>query len=294
MVVRCRTWCGLLLPLIGFALVVRVAPAEARQAELLTPSEIDSGFRLLYELKPEAARAQFAIWQAAHPEDPLGSASEAASYLFEECYRQGVLTSEYFFDNNRFLGKIAIKPDPKIRAAFFAADGRAQKLARRGLENDPDDVNALFAMTLSVGMQADYASLIDKQQLSSLAMIREADKFAKRLLALNPEAADAYLTLGAANYIIGSLPAFKRLFLHLKGISGDKRAGLQQLEIAAEKGRYLRPFAKILLALAALREKRPELARVQLKELVAEFPSNRLFVSELAKLGAAPATTAAP
>ena len=207
---------------------------------------------------------------------------------------KGVLTSEYFFDNKRFLGKIAIKPDPEIRNAFFAADFRAQRLARLRLETDPDDVNALFAMTLSLGMQADYASLIEKQQMESLGMIREADKFAKKLLALNPDAADAYLTLGAANYIIGSLPALKRFFLHFKGISGDKRAGLQQLEIAATRGRYLRPFAKILLALAALREKKPDVARVQLMELVAEFPQNPLFVSELAKLDASPDAAVAP
>ena len=70
------------------------------------------------------------------------------------------------------------------------------------------------------------------------------------------------------------------------GIRGDKRGGIQQLEIAAAQGRYLRPFAKILLALAALREKQPALARTQLAELVAEFPQNPLFASELAKLGA--------
>ena len=137
--------------------------------------------------------------------------------MFEECYRQGVLTSEYFFDNKRFLGKIAIKPDPEIRDAFFAADLRAQDLARLRLETDPDDVNALFAMTLSLGMQADYASLIEKHQMESLGMIREADKFAKKLLALNPDAADAYLTLGAANYIIGSLPALEAILSSLQG-----------------------------------------------------------------------------
>jgi hypothetical protein len=141
-------------------------------------------------------------------------------------------------------------------------------------------------MTLSLGMQADYASLIEKHQLESLGMIREADTFAKRLLAVNPDAADAYLTLGAANYIIGSLPALKRFLLKFKGISGDKHGGIQQLEIAAERGRYLRPFAKIILAMAALREKNIALARTQLGELVAEFPQNPLFVTELAKLDA--------
>ena len=80
----------------------------------------------------------------------------------------------------------------------------------------------------------------------------------------------------------------KRFFLHFKGISGDKRVGLVQLEIAATRGHYLRPFAKILLALATLRQKKPEVARVQLMELVAEFPQNPLFARELAKLDAAP------
>jgi hypothetical protein len=31
---------------------------------------------------------------------------------------QGVLTSEFFLDNKRFVGKIPLKPDPKLRAAF--------------------------------------------------------------------------------------------------------------------------------------------------------------------------------
>jgi hypothetical protein len=280
--------CSLLFGAVAaVALGAPATPSRSRQdqAGISHAPEIDAGFRLLYGLKPAEARAQSAAWQKSHPEDPLGNASEAASYLFEECYRQGVLTSEFFLDDKRFLGKIALKPDPALRTAFFAAVQRAQDLARLRLKANPNDANALFAMTLSVGMQADYASLIEKHQLESLRKIREADKFAKKLLAVAPDAADAYLTLGAANYIIGSLPAPKRFFLRFAGIRGDKRGGIQQLEIAAAQGRYLRPFAKILLALVALREKQPELARTQLAELVAEFPQNPLFASELAKLG---------
>ncbi len=251
--------------------------------------KLDAGFHLLYELKPEEARNQFEALQKSHPEDPLGSAAEAASYLFEECYRQGVLTSEFFLDDKRFLGKIPLKPDPELRADFFAADQQAQDLAQLQLKSNPNNPNALFAMALSVGMQADYASLIDKKQLDSLKKIREADTYAKKLLAIAPDAADAYLGLGTANYIIGSLPGFKRFFLGFAGIHGDKKVGIQQLQIAADHGRYLRPFAKILLAMAALREKKPEVARVQLNELVAEFPENPLFASELAKLKVSPA-----
>jgi hypothetical protein len=274
--------------LVALALGARAVPADRRQAQIeaLHLPEIETGFHLLYELKPAEARARFQAWQKSHPEDPLGSASEAASYLFEECYRQGILTSEFFLDNKRFLGKVPLKPDPELRAAFFAADKRALELARLRLNTNPDDPNALFSMTLSLGMQADYASLIDKRQVESLKMTGEADKYAKKLLAVAPEAADAYLGLGTANYVIGSLPAHKRFVLAFAGIHGDKRAGIQQLKIAATSGHYLRPFAKILLALAALREKNTEEARTQLGELVAEFPENPLFASELAKLNA--------
>ncbi len=173
MAVRQRTSCGLFLHLIAVALGVRAAPAGPCQAEVLNASELDAGFRLLYELKPEEARAQFAVWQTSHPEDPLGSASEAASYLFEECYRQGVLTSEFFLDNKRFLGKIAIQPDQEALSAEltlsathhdrssgiicqFVVDGATQKLARKEFvfmhlfDDEPSDrlpVAALFHIT---------------------------------------------------------------------------------------------------------------------------------------------------
>jgi tetratricopeptide (TPR) repeat protein len=269
---------------------VRATPAGSGQTptEVLHAPELDAGFRFLYQLKFDEARNQFEAWRKSHPEDPLGSVSEAASYLFEECYRQGVLTSEFFVDDKRFLGKTPLKPDLKLRAAFFATDKQAQDLAQLQLTANPKDANALFAMALSMGMQADYASLIDKQQLASLKMTREADQYAKKLLVVVPDATDAYLGLGTANYIIGSLSELKKFLLGFAGIHGDKKVGIQQLEIVADHGHYLRPFAKILLALAAIREKKTEVARKQLTELVAEFPENSLFVSELAKLNVLP------
>ena len=48
-------------------------------------------------------------------------------------------------------------------------------------------------------------------------------------------------------------------------------------------GRYLRPFAKILLALAARRENQNALAQKSLLELKEQYPDNLLFASEYAK-----------
>src|SRR5258708_23637967 len=66
-------------------------------------TQIDTGFHLLYELRFAEAREQFLGFANAHPDDPLADVSIAASYLFEEFYRQGVLTSDFFLNDKRFL-----------------------------------------------------------------------------------------------------------------------------------------------------------------------------------------------
>src|SRR5271169_3705712 len=54
--------------------------------------ELKEGFRLLYVQKYPEARGKFSAWTSEHPDDPFGFVAEAASYLFEEFYRQGVMT----------------------------------------------------------------------------------------------------------------------------------------------------------------------------------------------------------
>jgi hypothetical protein len=50
-----------------------------------------------------------------------------------------------------------------------------------------------------------------------------------------------------------------------------------------EGGRYLQPFAKIMLALAARREKQNALAQKLLLQLTKEFPESPLYPAEYAK-----------
>jgi len=267
------------MSLFGAALALQPAPGTAVPA-----AETEESFRLLYELRFEQARSRFLSWQAAHPGDALGYAWLAASYLFEELYEQGVLTSEFFLDDNRLLGGIRGQPNMQRGSPFRAAAMKAEELAQRRLRIDSGNPEALLALAITTGMQADYTGLIERRPLESLRLTREAERYAENLLSVRPDAADAYVTLGAANYIIGSLPAHKRFFLWFGGIHGDRLRGVMQLQMAAMDGQYLRPFAKVLLALVARREDQPELARKLLEELSAEFPANPLFRRELALL----------
>jgi hypothetical protein len=57
--------------------------------------------------------------------------------------------------------------------------------------------------------------------------------------------------------------------------------------MTALHGYYLEPFAKLLLAVAALRDKNSERAAELLKELCDRFPHNQLYSRELERLTSA-------
>jgi hypothetical protein len=54
--------------------------------------------------------------------------------------------------------------------------------------------------------------------------------------------------------------------------------------MTAEKGYYLAPFARLLLAVAALRDKDSGTAKTLLAGLANQFPRNQLYVKELARI----------
>ena len=77
-----------------------------------------------------------------------------------------------------------------------------------------------------------------------------------------------------------------RWFLRIGGLAGDKKQGLAELQLTAEHGRYLGPFARILLAIAYVRDRDRGRAREVLIALRDEFPQNSLFAREIARLDA--------
>jgi hypothetical protein len=257
--------------------------ADGNSPAFTSVPELQSGFRLLYAQNFPEAREKFADWESRNPEEPFGQVAVAASYLFEELYRQGVLTSDFFLNEKRFLNGIDGKPDPGRMKSFQVAIEGARKLAKQRLAKNARDQEAFFALTLAAGMESNADLILKKQRLESLKRLKEANEHGKELLMLQPDANDAYVALGSANYIIGSLSGGKRFMLWFGGIHGDKKLGMEQLGKTIDGGRYLQPFAKILLALAARREKKNALARKLLRELSEEFPESSLYAAEYAK-----------
>jgi len=219
-----------------------------------------------------------------HPEDPMGPVSEAAGFLFSEFNRLGVLEAQFYENNDAFDNRPKLSPDPAIRDHFRDAIARTENLAHARLSKDPKDRDALFAMTLSSGLQADYAALIEKRNLASLHFTKEASASAQQLLAVCHDCYDALLATGFSKYIMGSMSAPVRWILRMRGLPADKQGGISDLQTTAQHGHYLAPFARILLAIAYVREKDKARAVELLSGLQREFPRNALFPRQIERL----------
>jgi hypothetical protein len=273
------TFAGMLTPVRSRS---QAAPKPDSPAFNSVP-ELEKGYRLMYEQKFPEAREVLMAWAAENPTEPFGQVSVGASYLFEEFYLQQVLTSDYFLNDKRFLGGITGTPDPARMKAFQDSVAKARTLANQRMKKHPRDPEALFVLALCAGMQSDADSMLMKKHYEALKMLKEANSNAEMLLKEHPDTYDIYVAPGIAYYVIGSLSSSARFVLWFGGIHGDKQLGMSQVQKTADNGNYLKPFAQILLALSARREKQDELAQKNLKELTEEFPGNSTYAAEYAK-----------
>jgi len=249
------------------------------------PPTIDEALLRLYEFNFPAAHQLLDQYIAANSQDPLPYAFRSSAYLFYELDRMGILESEFLIDDQRIAGKKrALAPDPAVRAQFLKSLEDTESRGEAALKANPDDHSALFAMSVAQGVATDYMALVEKHQFSSLSLAKRSNNYAQRLLKLDPQFYDAYLTAGFSEYMVGSLPFFIRWFVHFDNVAGSKERGKASLELVAREGHYFKAFAKILLGIIDLREKRPHDAQKVLLDLAHDYPDNPLFRKELAKL----------
>jgi hypothetical protein len=261
-------------------LVVCLLVATALQAAPL----LDEGYRQMYNLQFSQAHQTFAAYERQSPADPMGPVSDAAAYLFSEFDRLHILESQFLTDDENFFDFHKLNADPAVKQRFEAALAKTQQLAEVQLHSTPGDANAMLAATLRLGLHSDYLALIEKRNMAALSEVKQGRVMAERLLARHPDYYDAYIAVGLENYLLSQKPAPVRWILRATGSQTDKQTGVEKIRLTAEKGHYLLPYARLLLAVADLRDHAPQRAREKLQWLSHEFPQNKLYREELAKL----------
>lgn len=261
------------------------ASARAQSVDAL----LDQSFQAMYNLKFDEALQKIEQARALDKDrnDPMPWVAQASAVLFREFDRLHILRSEMFASDDAFDARPASVWVAENHSQFEAALEGAEKIAQDRINRDKKDQKALFALTLVNGLRADDAALITKRNLAALSYTKTATGYAEKLLAVSPGYYDAYIATGMGKYIIGGKPAPVRWILRLGGLKGNQEEGVKELTLVEQHGRYLAPFARILLAFNDLRHKDFAEARRKFTALRDQFPANPLFEREIARCGQA-------
>jgi len=245
------------------------------------PSTLEAGYCQMYNLQFGDAHRTFQDWQHLHADDPLAAVSDAAQYLFAEFDRMHILQSEFFTHDQHFLTDHKLAPDPALKQRFQSSLAASRELANR----QRGSARAEFAALLCDGLESDYTALIEKRYAAAFGQMKAGRARAEKLLSADPSYYDAWIAVGVENYMLSVKPAPMRWLLRLGGGETDRALGIEKLRLTAEKGHFLAPFARLLLAVAALRDHHTSEARTLLAGLCRDFPLNPLYSLELARLG---------
>lgn len=274
--IYCRLrWVFLLLGLGG------VLCAEPAKVAADTP--VGEAFVRLYNWDFNGVHQFMDRYARSNPGDPMAPAVKAGAYMFAELNRLQILELDFFADNSNVTDRRKLVPDPMLKREFYAKIEEAKQLAYARLAKHPDDREALFALCMVTGLRTDYAALVERRRLGSFALSRQNQVWARKLLSLDPPYYDAYLTFGAVEYVVASLPFFIRWLVRFDQVEGSKEKAVENLELVAQRGKYYGPFARILLSVIHMREKRMAKAESLLAGLAADFPENPLIRRELAR-----------
>ncbi len=245
---------------------------------------LDLGYYDMYDVNFKAAHQVFGQILAKQPDNSLAAVSDAAAYLFDEFDRLHIIDVELFADQSKFDSRGRKTPDPAVRKAFDERTDLADRLADAELQKNPKDAQALYVKTLAEGLRSDYALMIDGKDLTALNDTKVASSYSHQALAIDPKMYDAYLASGVENYMLSLKPAPLRWLMNLTGAQTSREEGVRLLKITASEGHYLAPFAKMMLAVAAIRDGNPQQARQILQALEQQFPGNSLYERQLARI----------
>ena len=171
---------------------------------------------------------------------------------------------------------------PERKARLREVLDRAIEISETTLEEDPDNIEALYVQGIAYGTLASFEATVERAYLAASRAAQKARETHIHVLELDPSYNDARLTIGTYDYALGVIPGFLRFLLGFLGVrGGDKESGIQELEYAAELGDRGRTTAKMVLVAVYNREREHEKSLAVLEDLHSQYPRN--FLLETAK-----------
>ena len=254
--------------------------ARAEPADL--PVYAYKGLDHFYNLEYQDSIAALKKALESDPDNPILRNFLTNAYLFEELYRLRQLEGNLYSSSNPFL-KEKPQPDPERMQMIRRRVAEVKGICAARLAKNPRDPEALYALGLAYGIEANYTFTLDKKYLEALRLGSKANELHQRLLKLDPSYHDARLIPGVYQYAVGSIPRSVKWLAFLLGYRGSKEEGLRLLQEAMVKGKWVSSDAAILLAVIYTRENQHAYSRQLLTSISEYFPRNPLFFMEVGR-----------
>ncbi|HEU4386417.1 MAG TPA: hypothetical protein VFV34_01380 [Blastocatellia bacterium] len=243
------------------------------------------GFDALYNLDYDSARQRFKRMVELVPDHPAGYVC-LANNLWLETLNSGkrlsssLYSSSSFYDQDKDSDAVDAKRDKEfnayIKRALDASVGRLRKNSK--------DQDALYYHGGALGLRAAYGASVARSFARAIGDANESVSIQKEVIKIDPNYADAYLTVGLYSYVIDSLPRSQKWVVRLVGLKGSKAKGIEQLEMVVQKGKYAADDARVVLMGVYTREGNFDRAVQLASELGERYPRNYLFKLERAGL----------
>ncbi len=221
-------------------------------------SLVYEGIHHIYNLRFDSADSLFNIVKSEYPDHPAGTFFEGMVVWWQ------IMID---FDNKSLDEKLVENLEKVIEQCDEI------------LDEHPDNVDAIFFKGGALGFRGKLYS-IRKDWLNAALDGKDALPLVHQAYALAPANQDVQLGFGIYNYYAAVIPEkypFVKPFM-LFFPEGNKKKGIEQLEIAADSGKYSRYEARYFLAtLFLLYEKNYDKALKYLNSLLNDFPLNPVF-----------------
>ena len=197
-------------------------------------------------------------------ENPIGYSFLAMTYLYS------------------FETGFTEKEKKRNEALMVRAVENAESRAEKRMEKNPRDGGAYFSMVLAK-MVRDRWEMDRKNYFRAFREAGRVWDYLEKTRELDPGNYDVYYPMGILHYYLAQLSGIARGVASLFITSGDREKGLKELELAAEKGYFLKDMAQSnLVSIYYLNEKQPERALPLAKQLREKYPQNYNFCFALA------------
>ncbi len=253
---------------------------ELRTAEFL--EAIGPGFAHLYALEYSEARTEFERLEQRFPEHPGPPLYLASAVWLQELFSREELDLDKFIAPGYFTEKTERKMPAAELALFRERLDRARRLCQQILQKNPRHLEARYFLGAVYGIEGAFAMTVERS-------LQDAFKFGKKayqyqIVEEDPEFADAYMSVGLYEYVVGSLPWYIKWLATIIGYRGSKERGFEYLGRAAERATFVADDSRVLQMVLFVRENMHERALANARYLHQKHPANFLLELNIAQL----------